>query len=152
MANQEIYDLIVAKDYSESQFRQMWHDEYTSQIIYTHDGIRVHFYDDNFDHAFYESSGRNVGKKDPRHKDVLSMRRLSRMLWIKKVLQDKNARMVMGYDSKKKKYIRNKRVSIVLDKYVVVIQLFGNPIQAKFITAYVADNSIEKILASPEWK
>lgn len=147
----ERYQLLVARNYTEEQFRKMWHDEYIVPKIYTHDNIRVHFYDDNFDHAFYESSGRNVSRKSPLHKDTLSYQRLSRMLWIKDVLSDPEAKMVMGYDSKTKTYVDNKRVSIVKGDYVVVIQLYGDYQNAKFITAYVANNSIDKILSSPEW-
>lgn len=151
MVTEDNYALLVARDFSEEQFREIWHNEYVSQTIFTHDSIRVHFYDDNFDHAFYESSGRNVRKSDPLHKDVLSLQRLARIMWIKQVLMDESAKMVVGYDHKSKTYIRNKRVSIVKGNYVVVIQLYGDNTHAKFITAYVADNSITKILASPEW-
>lgn len=151
MADTEKYTLLVARDYTESQFRQMWHEEYATKQIYTHDGIHVSFYDDNFDHAFFESSGRNVSKKSDKHKDVLSLQRLARMMWIKDVLMDESAKMVKGYDSKTKSYVSNKRVSIVKGNYVVVIQLYGTPVKAKFITAYVADNSIDKILSSPKW-
>ena len=56
-----------------------------------------------------------------------------------------------GYESKKKKYNPNKRVSVVKGNYVVVIELQKQG-HATFITAYVADNSIEKIEQSPKWK
>ena len=148
----EKYSLLVAKNYTETEFRELWHNEYVNQDIRTCDGIKVHFYDDNFDHAFYESTGRNVGKKSPLHKDLLSNRRLARMLWIKEALRDPDAKVVTGYDNKKKTYTRNKRVSIVMGNYVVVIQLYGDFTNAKFITAYVADESISKILGSPSWK
>ena len=72
------------------------------------------------------------------------------MMWIKDVLADKNAKMYIGYDSKIKGYIRSKRVSVVKGDYVVVIQLYKEN-HARFITAYVADNSIEKIKKGPEW-
>lgn len=149
-----MYDLLVARCYTEEQFRQLWHDEYVMQEIYTHDGIKVHFYDNNFDHAFYESTGRNVSKKSKQHKDVLSYQRLARIRWIKEVLVDKNAQMFEGYDKTTKKYSRKKRVAVVVGNYVVIIQMFvgkDGATHAKFITAYVADNSIDKILHSPIW-
>ena len=49
-----------------------------------------------------------------------------------------------------KGYTRSKRVSVVKGDYVVVIQLYRED-QARFITAYVADNSIDKITNGPEW-
>ena len=58
--------------------------------------------------------------------------------------------MYDGYDSKKKKHNPNKRVSVVKGNYVVVIELQKQG-HATFITAYVADNSIEKIKQSPKW-
>lgn len=72
------------------------------------------------------------------------------MMWIKDVLADKEAKMYVGYDSKEKGYTRSKRVSVVKGDYVVVIQLYKED-HARFITAYVADNSIEKIINGPEW-
>ena len=66
------------------------------------------------------------------------------------VLADKNAKMFVGYDSKTKSYTRNKRVSVVKGNYVVVIQFYKDN-HARFITAYVADKSIDKITKGPEW-
>jgi len=148
---EEKYQLIVARNYTEEQMREIWHNEYVSQHIDTHDGIRVKFYDDNFDHAFFESSGRNVSKNSAFHKDVLSYQRLSRIHWIREVLEDPYAEMYVGYDSKKKSYNRSSRVSVVKGNYVVVIQIYRERM-ARFITAYVANNSIGKIKQSPKWK
>lgn len=113
---EERYKLIVAKDHTEQYFRDMWNAAYCKQEIYTFDGIRVFFYDDNFDHAFYESTDRRQGI----HK------------------------------SKNKSYTRSKRVAVVKNNYVVVIQIYADK-KAKFITAYVADNSIDKIKEGPKW-
>ena len=110
----------------------------------------MHFYDSNFDHAFYESSVRNGSSNKPKSKDIFSPRRAARMMWIKDVLANKEAKMYVGYDSKTKGYTRTKRVSVVKGDYVVVIQLYKED-QARFITAYVADNSISKITSGPEW-
>lgn len=144
------YKQIVVKDYTEDELRELWRQEYCRQEIYTHDGVRVKFYDSNFDHAFYESSVRKQSGHKQGHKDVLSPVRLSRMLWIKDTLVDPDAVMYDGYDSKKKKHNPNKRVSVVKGNYVVVIELQKQG-HATFITAYVADNSIEKIKQSPKW-
>lgn len=40
-----MYELLIARNYTEEEFRQLWHDEYVIQTIYTHDGIHVHFYE-----------------------------------------------------------------------------------------------------------
>ena len=152
MADSEKYygELMVVKDHTEEELRRIWAEEYCRKVIKTHDGIRVHFYDSNFDHAFYESSVRNGSSNKPKSKDIFSSRRAARMMWIKDVLADKEAKMYVGYDSKAKGYTRSKRVSVVKGDYVVVIQLYKED-QARFITAYVADNSISKITSGPEW-
>ena len=152
MADSEKYygELMVVKDYTEEELRRIWAEEYCRKVIKTHDGIRVHFYDSNFDHAFYESSVRNGSSNKPKSKDIFSPRRAARMMWIKDVLADKEAKMYVGYDSKAKGYTRSKRVSVVKGDYVVVIQFYKEN-QARFITAYVADNSIGKITSGPEW-
>lgn len=144
-------ELLVVKDHTEEDFRKIWTEEYCRKVIITHDGIRVHFYDSNFDHAFFESSVRNGSGNKPKSKDVFSPRRAARMMWIKEVLADKDAKMYVGYDSKSKGYSKTKRVSVVKGDYVVVIQLYKEE-EARFITAFVADNSINKITNGPEWK
>ena len=87
----------------------------------------------------------------PKSKDIFSPRRAARMMWIKDVLADKDAKMYVGYDSKVKGYSQTKRVSVVKGDYVVVIQIYKEN-EARFITAFVADNSINKITSGPEWK
>ena len=99
-----------------------------------------------FEHVFYESDNRKA--KD---KSILSYMRLEKMLWIKDVLMDETALMFQGWNKDKKIYENNRRVSIVKDDYVVVIWI-KNRNEAKFITAYEADNSKEKIMNSPIWE
>ena len=144
-------ELLVVKNYTEADLRKIWTEEYCRKLIKTHDGIRVHFYDSNFDHAFFESSVRNGSSNKPKSKDIFSPRRAARMMWIKDVLADKDAKMYVGYDSKVKGYSQTKRVSVVKGDYVVVIQIYKEN-DARFITAFVADNSINKITSGPEWK
>ena len=139
------YKKIKPYNMTESDLRELWNREYCRQVIYTHDSIRVKFYSDMFDHAFFESTNREKGGKD-----VLSYVRLEKMLWIKDVLMDETAIMLQGWDKVKKKYVKNRRVSIIKDNYVVVIWI-KNESEAKFITAYEADNSIDKIMESPRW-
>ena len=125
MTDSEKYygELLVVKDHTEEDFRRLWAEEYCRKVIKTHDGIRVH---------------------------IFSHRRAARMMWIKDVLADKEAKMYVGYDSKEKRYTGSKRVSVVKGDYVVVIQFYQED-HARFITAYVADNSIDKITSGPEW-
>ncbi len=146
----EKYTLIVARNYTEEEFRQRWREEYCRQEIFTFDGIQVHFYDNNFDHAFFESTDRRQGISKDKKKDLLSYQRLSRFNWIKEVLQDSAAELRVGYDSSTKSYTRSRRVAIVNGDYVVIILLYKEK-HTRFITAYVADNSIDKILNSPKW-
>lgn len=109
----------------------------------------MYFYDDNFNHAFYESTDRRQGIHKSKKKDVLSPRRLARFYWIKDVLRDPDADLYVGYESKTKSYTRSKRVAVVKNNYVVVIQIYADK-KAKFITAYVADESIDKIKNGPK--
>ncbi|BBL00837.1 hypothetical protein A3BBH6_10730 [Alistipes onderdonkii subsp. vulgaris] len=145
-----MYQKIVVCNFTEEELREIWRDTYCYKVIKTHDGIRVHFYESNFDHAFYESSKRNQSRNKKKSKDILSSERLSRILWIKDVLEDPTAKMYVGFDNKTKRYDRTKRVAVAKGNYVVVIQIYAER-KANFITAYVASNSIDKIEQSPRW-
>lgn len=145
-----MYQKIVVCNFTEEELREIWRDTYCHKVIKTHDGIRVHFYESNFDHAFYESSKRNQSRNKKKSKDILSSERLSRILWIKDVLEDPTATMYVGFDNKTKRYDRTKRVAVVKGNYVVVIQIYAEG-KANFITAYVANNSIDKIEQGPRW-
>jgi hypothetical protein len=144
------YKQIVVRDHTEEELRELWRQEYCRQVIHTHDGVRVKFYDSNFDHAFYESSDRRQSANKKKHKDILSLVRLSRMLWIKDVLADPTADLRVGYNNKKHALNPKKRVAISKGDYVVIIEMTGEK-KAAFVTAFVADNSIEKIKQNPKW-
>ncbi len=49
-----------------------------------------------------------------------------------------NSEKLVGWDRKKKRYNKKRRVAIVMGNYVVIIQLTGSR-KANFITAYFAD-------------
>lgn len=143
---QEKYKQLVAKDHSEEEFREIWRSHYCRKAIYTYDGIRVRFYDSNFDHAFYESSDRRLGDKG-----ILSSRRLSRILWIKDALEDPDAEIHIGYLSKSQSLSGKRRVTLVKGNFVVVIQLYKKT-DANFITAFVGDeDTIKKVKSDPLW-
>lgn len=140
------YQQLVARDYTEAEFRKIWHDTYCLSPITTFDGIDVKFYDSNFDHAFFESSNRRTANKD-----VLSLKRLSRILWIKDALTDPDAELHVGYISKSKTSEQKRRVALVKENYVVVIQLYRDN-KANFITAFVGDpDTITSIKSDPDW-
>lgn len=142
----EHYRQLVAKDYTEEEFREMWRSNYCRQVIYTFDGIRVRFYDSHFDHTFYESSDRRQANKD-----VLSPRHLSRILWIKDALEDPETEIHVGYLSKSHSKSGKRRVTLVKGNYVVVIQLYKEK-EANFITAFVGDEeTIKKVKSDPLW-
>jgi hypothetical protein len=147
------YTKLKISDYSEEELKELWREEYCDAEIFTFDGIRVKFYMDNFEHAFYESSKRNYIKKEASYgyKDCLSAIRVEKMLWIKDTLMDPDADLFVGYDKETGTYTKSRRVAVVKNNYVVIIRLNNNG-TAKFITAYVADNSIEKIRKSPMWR
>ena len=147
---EERYILAVAKDRTEGEWRDLWDAAYCRRVVTTFDGIHVHFYSNNFDHAFYESSDRRQSANKTKKKNILSMKRLSRFFWIKDVLRDPDAELHVGYDKSSKALTRSKRVAIVKDNYVVVIQLYSEK-EARFITAFVADESIDKIKNTPRW-
>lgn len=130
------------------EYEDHYKEKYCMKPIKTFDNFFVYFYEDRFDHAFYESSDYRGSD------DVFSNKRAERIDWIEKVLQDPNAELYMGYDKKRKVQDNKRRVSIINeDNYVVVIQLTrGN--RAKFITAFVADSphTARNIRSGPKWK
>lgn len=130
------------------EYRKIFHEIYCSpsESVKTFDGIKVKFYDDNFNHAFYESENWQKGDKSK-----FSINRADKILWIKDTLEDKTAKLKVGWVSETKSYNHSRRVAVVKDNYVVIIYI-KNSIEAKFITAYEADKSIAKILSCPDWK
>ena len=114
--------------------------------VFTFDGMKVKFFPDRFDHAFFESNNRRQADKS-----LFSTTRAERILWIKDTLQDPTADLRVGWDSNTKSYDKSFRVAVVKHNYVVIILIQPGNV-AKFITAYVADNSIGKILGSPPWR
>ena len=135
----------------ETQLRSLWKEIYcdVTKPIFTFDNILVKFYEDMFDHCFYESKSRV--QKD---KSILSLNRLEKLLWIKDTLEDTTSLLKQGWDKDKKKYVANRRVALVKDNYVVIISINKLKTQARFITAYEIqnDNKVENIKIAPDWK
>ena len=128
------------------EYKKFYVNKYCKKELMTFDGISVKFYEDQFEHAFYESSN-----KKKRNKDIFSIDRATRMNWIEYVLKNPNAELHLGWDRDKKKYNSDRRVAILSpEDYVVVIRIYGDR-KAKFITAYYADNSASEIRKMPLW-
>lgn len=137
----------LVKYNSIDEYRKHFENKYCCDVIETFDGYQVKFYEDMFEHAFFESSDRNGSK------DVFSSIRAERIDWIEHVLKDKNAELYMGYDNKKKRNDNSRRVAIINeDNYVVIIQIIRD-VKAKFTTAYVADSpkTANLIRKNPKW-
>lgn len=133
---------------SEAEFRDHFQRIYCRGVISTFDGIRVYFDSQRFGHAFYESGARGGPKVS------FSMIRGQRMDWIKATLEHPDAILYQGWDKDNRKYVPERRVSVVYEDFVVVIELravAGGKLKGKFVTCYQADNSMEKIRSSPRW-
>jgi hypothetical protein len=143
------YKKIKAHKMTNDELRDLWRTEYCLPTIkiQTTDGILVKFYEDMFDHCFFESDNRKKGDKS-----ILSYNRLEKMLWIKDTLSDPTAILKLGWDRDTKSYTTKKRVALVKENYVVIISLIKQNM-AKFITAYEIqeEENISKILGSPDW-
>ena len=139
-----VYVKIKPQNLSEAELRRIWRVEYCESEICTFDNVQVKFYEDMFDHVFYESANRLA--KD---KSILSYNRLENIYWIKETLLDKDAILKKGWDNDRKEYFKDRRVAIVKGNYVVIIRFTGL-LKAKFVTAYEKDN-IDNILNSPDF-
>ncbi len=137
---------------SNEEYRAQWEAHYCRQPIFTFDEIRVRFRKEDFDHAFYESTKSK--------KDVFSAKRAERLHWIKIALQDPRSERFAGWDNTKKRYDQARRVTVVMENYVIVIALLLQRVnEARFITAYVADaigrngkpSTIDLIRSGPLW-
>ena len=117
--------------------------------ITTPDGIRVYFKEQKFGHAFYQNSQGRKGAKDE-----FSPERAQRIDWIKLTLEHPEAKLFVGWNKDKKCHEDTRRVSVVYQSFVVIIELSINKkreLKGNFVTCYLADNSIDKITSAPEW-
>jgi hypothetical protein len=144
------YSKIKSYRMTEPELRKLWKDAYCDPLteIYTHDKVRVMFYESMFDHVFYESDNRKA-----RDKSILSLNRLEKMMWIRDTLEDPTAVLKQGWDRDSKSYDNGRRVALIKNNYVVVIRFTGL-LKASFVTAYELTDetgSSSKILNSPDW-
>ena len=134
---------------SPKEYRQHYQRNYCRGNIVTNDGIRVYFKPQKFDHAFYENSRGRSGAKD-----AFSPERAQRMDWIKATLEHPEAELFVGWNKDKKCHDDTRRVSVVYQNFVVIIELSLNKqgvLKGNFVTCYVADNSMTKIRKAPAW-
>ncbi len=134
---------------SEAECKQYFVDNYCNAEISTHDGIKVSFHEDMFEHAFYV----RAQKKWKSAKDHFSTDRGERIDWIKYVLNDNTIIPRQGYDKAKKRFDNSRRVTFLTpNNYAVIIQLTGIR-EARFVTAFIVDSQdvANKINANPVW-
>lgn len=141
--------LVIYK--SQEEYKKHYIEKYCDKDkrIVTYDGIKITFYEDKFEHAFFESANYKKGDKS-----IFSIKRAERMDWIEAVLKDKTAEVYFGWDKKMKSVDYNRRVSIInSDNYVVILYIKSFN-QAKFMTAYLADspNTARAIRLMPKWQ
>jgi len=127
------------------EYRKHFERVYCQGPVLTFDGIPVRFRKNTFGHAFFESRH----SKD----DTFSQKRAERIDWIKAALEDPNSERYVGWDNRRKRYDRRRRVTVVMGDYVVVIELTRKG-KALFRTAFVADSgrTLNLIRQSPCWK
>ena len=129
---------------SEERYRLHFEQVYCRGPIITFDGIPVRFKKGDFNHVFYES----VRTKD----DSFSHMRAERIDWIRAALEDPKSERYVGWDKKRKRLDKRRRVTLVMGNYVAVIGISARR-KARFITAFVADSehTLRMIRQNPKW-
>ncbi|KIC43849.1 hypothetical protein RA28_19685 [Ruegeria sp. ANG-S4] len=132
----------------EAAYRAHFNANFVHAEVTTHHGIRVHFKEADFGHAFFESTQRNGVK------DQFSADRSQRMDWILHTINDANADWYKGWIRRTKTYDSTRSVAVACGDFVVVLRFHARrdgQLAANFMTCYFADNSIGKIRQSPAW-
>lgn len=132
-----------------AEYRKHYERNYCRATIYTSDGIRIYFQPQKFGHAFYKNSQGGRGGKDAFDPD-----RAQRMDWIRITLESAESELYQGWNKDNQSYVKNRRVSVLHEDFVVVIEISMNKkgiIKGNFITCYAADRSINIIRNSPLW-
>ena len=133
---------------NEEVYRAHFRDTLVRNEITTFHGVPVTFRNENFSHAFFESTRRD------RNKDAFSSVRAMHMDWIKPTLEDQVTDWYQGYLKKYSVYVPTRSVSIAYDNFVVILKYKTSSVglSAEFITCYVANKyNIRKIRTSPLW-
>ena len=129
---------------AEDEYRKHFERVYCRGPVITFDGIPVRFRKQDFNHAFYESIQQND--------DTFSIKRAQRIDWIKTALEDSASERYVGWDKKRKRFDRSRRVALVMGNYVVVIAISRKG-KGRFITTFVADSekTLKQIRNSLKW-
>ncbi len=125
-----------------AEYRRHFCDRYCTSHIETFDKIPVLFEPDDFDHAFYEGDA----------KELFSRQRAERIDWIDWALDGEFTRPVCGWDSHRWRPDWNRRVSLVDDDYVVVVEFIPSGC-LRFVTAYIATpERVRRLRRLPRWR
>lgn len=130
----------------EAAFRAHFEVEFVKgPAVITYDGIRIRFYANQFDHAFY------IGSTSKSGKDTFSLERAQRMTWVRAVATDPNMEVY-------RRVMTGGRVRRIMlepnEPYVVICEvLSSDPSQAVFITAYPvkSKSALAKMRSNPRW-
>ena len=130
----------------EATFRAHFEVEFVKgPAVITYDGIRIRFYANQFDHAFYTSS------TPKSRKDTFSLERAQRMNWIRAAATDPNMEVY-------RRVMTGGRVRRIIlepnEPYVVICEILStDPSQAVFITAYPvkSKSALAKMRSNPRW-
>jgi hypothetical protein len=132
----------------QDEYLHHFKNKYCHGPIITFDGFKVVFTHKDFDHAFFESS--NAKEKD---KSIFSRTRAERIDWIEKALTDCNAELKCGWVKETNTYTNKTRIAVVDNNYLVIIRITGTG-KARFVTAFVGDDTLGTLLrikTSPDW-
>lgn len=133
---------------TDAEYRAHFENVYCLRPIKTFDNIAVFFRKTDFDHCMFECSSRNGVK------DRFSTERSERIDWIRETLVCPHADLYQGWDKKKKRCDPDSRVAVAYEEFAVVIRIRRKGtglLSAQFVTAFLADNSIQKIRGMPRW-
>lgn len=133
---------------TETEYRQHYERCYCQAKLHTFDGMRVFFAKQQFEDAFFESRDRRA-----RDKSQFSRDRAERIDWIAAAIAAPAAELYAGWDRDRKRYDRERRITLVWGDYVVVLKMNLKKKTAFFITAYVAEaGTVSKIRSGPRWE
>lgn len=132
---------------NEADYRAHFLGKYCNAPRTTRDGIPVHFLERHFGHAFFESANRSKGDKS-----VFSRERAERIEWIGEALADPSAELFVGWNQKKGAHDPSRRVTVVFEDYLVVLQVVERKALAYFTTAFVAGpRTLAMVRSGPLW-
>ncbi len=132
----------------EQAYRIRFEKTLCTKRVCTFDGIEVRVRSDHFNHCSFRSKKRNG------QKDEFCPTRASYIEWIQYSLEIPNNDLWVGYDRKTGKLNPLRRVSIVENKFLSVIELFPNDrTRAVFVTAFAPDTPdvFRKIRRGQQW-